>query len=205
MSVLISYLSYFRFDTLYKTRNCETLSQSPAPLLKNPLYTAVPDGMIKGGITQIGMAHRIAYPYSHSVSFILYSLVQVSSFILSNNHTFTHICYSSLITMSICNLHVDWKSLGPFNLWRLIQKLSWIPLLAVASVEIAPLEELYKYDKKKNWKSGCWFDPSAHHYLPNTVRLFANDFSVGDFLPEWHILRDAWRSHGVHWFEKKVS
>ena len=32
--------------------------------------------------------------------------------------------------------------------------------------------------------SGCWFDSSAHHYLPNTVRLFANDFSVGDFVPE---------------------
>ena len=46
------------------------------------------DGMIKGGITQIEMAQRIAYQYSHLVSFILSSLVEVSSLILSNNHTF---------------------------------------------------------------------------------------------------------------------
>ena len=90
MSVMISYLSYCQLDTLYKTRNCEILSQSPAPLLKNPNTTAVPDGMIKGGITQIGMAQWIAYPYSHLVSIILSSLEEVSSFILSNNHTFIH-------------------------------------------------------------------------------------------------------------------
>ena len=38
----------------------------------------------------MGMAQRIAYSYSHFVSFILSSLVEVSSFILSNNHTFIH-------------------------------------------------------------------------------------------------------------------
>ena len=48
--------------------------------------------------------------------------------------------------MSICNLHVDWKYQGSFNLWRLKQLLSWIPLLA--SVEIAPFGEIYKYDRK---------------------------------------------------------
>ena len=48
--------------------------------------------------------------------------------------------------MSICNLHVDWKSQGSFNLLRLKQLLSWIPLLA--SVEIAPFGEIYKYDRK---------------------------------------------------------
>ena len=103
MSVMISYLSYCHLDTLYKTRNCETLSQSPAPCLIIRYTTAVPDGMIKGGITQIGMAQRIAYPYSHFVSFILSSLVEVSSFILSNNHTFIHVtwvwvCQSAIFT-----------------------------------------------------------------------------------------------------------
>ena len=86
MSVMISYLSYCQLDTLYKTRKCETLSQSPAPFVH--YTTAVPDGMIKGGIPQIGMAQWIAYPYSHLVSFILSSLEKVSSFILFNNHTF---------------------------------------------------------------------------------------------------------------------
>ena len=32
--------------------------------------------MIKGGITQIGMEQRIAYPFSHLVSFILSNLVR---------------------------------------------------------------------------------------------------------------------------------
>ena len=116
----------------------------------NHYTTAVPDGMIKGGITQMGMAQRIAYSYSHIVSFILSSFVEVSSFILSNNHALIHKRYLSLITMyvNLHYLHVDWKSLGPFNLWRLIQILSWILLLAVVSVEIAPFEELYKYDCK---------------------------------------------------------
>ena len=48
--------------------------------------------------------------------------------------------------MSICNLHVDWIFQGSFNLWRLKQLLSWIPLLA--SVEIVPFGEIYKYDRK---------------------------------------------------------
>ena len=88
MSVMISYISYCQFDTLYQTRNCETLGQSPAPFVH--YTTAVPDGMIKSGITQIGMAQWIAFPYSHLVSFILSSLEKVSSFIRSNNHTFIH-------------------------------------------------------------------------------------------------------------------
>ena len=77
MSVMISYLPYCQLDTLYKTRSCETLSQSPTPCLRIPSNTAVPDGMIKGGITQIGMDQRIAYQYSHLVSFILSSLKEV--------------------------------------------------------------------------------------------------------------------------------
>ena len=56
-------------------------------------------------------------------------------------------CYLSLITISICNLHVDWKSQGSYNLRRLKQLFkSWILLLA--SVEIAPFGEIYKYDRK---------------------------------------------------------
>ena len=62
---------------------------SSEPLEPPPGY-GYADGMIKGGFTQIEMAQRIAYPYSHLVSFILSSLVEVSSLILSNNHTFIH-------------------------------------------------------------------------------------------------------------------
>ena len=73
----------------FKSREVNCLKEC-ALALRMHYTTAVPDGMIKGGITQIGMAHRIAYPYSHLVSFILSSLVEVSSFILSNNHTLIH-------------------------------------------------------------------------------------------------------------------
>ena len=54
------------------------------------MYLYVPDGMIKGGIIQKGITKRIAYPYSHLLSFILSNLAEVSSFILFS-HTFIHI------------------------------------------------------------------------------------------------------------------
>ena len=53
--------------------------------------------------------------------------------------------------------------------------------LPFASVEIVPFGKPYKFDPKTGR-----FDPSAHHYLLNIVRSFVNDFSVGDFVSEWH-------------------
>ena len=156
---------WFRTPSLIVLVGFQGGGESSEPLETPPLGYGYADGMIKGGITQIEMAQRIAYPYSHLVSFI-----QLSRGFFYPITILLYTCYLSLITMSICNLRVDWKSLDPFNLWRLIQILSWIPFLAVASVEIAPFEELYKYDRKTE-KNGCWFDPSAHHYLPNTVCL----------------------------------
>ena len=61
----------------------------------------VPDGMIIGGIAQIGKTKRITNLYSDLMSFILSNLVNVSPFILSNSHTFINMLhefdYSTLI------------------------------------------------------------------------------------------------------------
>ena len=144
---MISYLSYCQLDTLYKNRNCETLSQSPVrpPCIRIHYTTAVPDGMIKGGITQIGLAQRIAYPYSHLVSVILFTLVEVSSFILSNNHTFIRMLLEFDYYVNLqcsCRLTIS----GSFYIVAVNTDIKFIPLLA--SVEITPFEELYKYDRK---------------------------------------------------------
>ena len=179
--------------------------------------------MIKGGITQIGMAQRIAYPYSHSVSFILSSLVEVSSFILSNNHTLIHMLLGF-------DYYVDLQSSRRLKIsgsFYLVEVNTDINLNSVTCSCISRNSSVWRAIQvwSKNWKSGCWFDPSAHHYLPNTVRLFAiwiktstkmykpfsigfslqSDFSVGGFVPEKHILRETWRSYWVHWFETRVS
>ena len=84
--------------------------------------------------------------------------------------------------MSICNLHVDWKSQGSFNFWRLKQLLSWIPLLA--SVEIAPFGEIYKYDRK----TGKVVDGSIPLHTTFNQTLFVRlqtTFSA----PAWNVRR----------------
>ena len=101
--------------------------------------------MIKGGITQIEMAQRIVYPYSHLVSFILFTLVEVSTFVLSNKHN----CIRMLLEFDYyVNLQSSrrLKISGSFYIMVVNTDIKFIPLLA--SVEIAPFEELYKYDRK---------------------------------------------------------
>ena len=101
--------------------------------------------MIKGGITRIGMAQRIAYPYSHLVSFILFTLVDVSTFILSNNHTFIRMLLEFDYYVNLQSSR-RLKIAGSFYIVAVNTDIKFIPLLA--SVEIAPFEELYKYDRK---------------------------------------------------------
>ena len=93
MSVMTLFLSHCYLeagDTLHNNRNCETLSQSLVPLRKNPRYRCGPRRYDKRRhhIDRTDKADCVPV-FLFSVLHII-QLSTVSSFILSNSHTFIH-------------------------------------------------------------------------------------------------------------------